>query len=200
MGECPTKTCFKCGRLGHLVSNCIYKYDKLTCFKCGKKGHKIYDCQILIMTAGPISKYGMEREPPSIENQKRGWMKEEIKRAKCFQCGSVGHLYCTNDHHAMSIGDHVYKSSGRGYGVTRDFFNCSTYNHFDQFNNGGVGNGVPNRTLSGSQGIVSRIARGAGFKVYPDHQPYNPTPHVYDRSKRHQAAPKMSQFESSYAR
>lgn len=44
VGDCDKKTCFKCGRLGHLVSQCPFKYDKLTCFKCGKKGHKIYDC------------------------------------------------------------------------------------------------------------------------------------------------------------
>lgn len=44
VGDCDKKTCFKCGRLGHLVSQCPFKFDKLTCFKCGKKGHKIYDC------------------------------------------------------------------------------------------------------------------------------------------------------------
>lgn len=140
IGECETKTCFKCGKLGHLVSQCIFKYDKLTCFKCGKKGHKIYDCQIFITTSNTYCRYSVEREPQTVENQKRGWMKEEIKRAKCVQCGSIGHLYCTNDHLLTCKMDGVYKSGGKGYNIGRDFFNCSTYNHYEQFKNGGVDN------------------------------------------------------------
>lgn len=126
--------------MGHLVSQCIFKYDKLTCFKCGKKGHKIYDCQIFITTANTYCHYAVEREPQTVENQKRGWMKEELKRAKCVQCGSFGHLYCTNDHLLTCKLDEIYNSGGKGLNIGRDFFNCSTYNHYEQFKNGGVDN------------------------------------------------------------
>ena len=67
VGECDKKTCFKCGRLGHLVSLCPHKYDKLTCFKCGKKGHKIYDCQIVIISSNPMNSFTIDREPISVE-------------------------------------------------------------------------------------------------------------------------------------
>lgn len=105
-----------------------------------KKGHKIYDCQIFITTSNTYCRYSVEREPQTVENQKRGWMKEEIKRAKCVQCGSTGHLYCTNDHLLACKLDGVYKSEGKGYNIGRDFFNCSTYNHYEQFKKGGVDN------------------------------------------------------------
>jgi hypothetical protein len=97
-------------------------------------------------------------------------MKEEIKRAKCVQCSSTGHLYCTNDHHISCKGDHVYKSSNRGYQIGRDIFNCSTYNHYEQFNNGGIG------------------------VTMPDLRP-QPRPIL-----RMNGPPPMSQFESSLAR
>lgn len=109
VGECDKKTCFKCGRLGHLVSLCPHKYDKLTCFKCGKKGHKIYDCQIVIISSNPMNSFTIDREPISVETQKRGWMKEELKKGKCVQCGAFGHLYCTNDHLSKCKADNIYK-------------------------------------------------------------------------------------------
>lgn len=105
---CETKTCFKCGKVGHLVSQCIYKFDKLTCFKCGKKGHKIYDCQILIVSSNSLGGMNGDRESTPVENQKREWMKDDIKRAFCVMCGNSGHLYCTNDHHINCKSDAIY--------------------------------------------------------------------------------------------
>ena len=110
---CETKTCFKCGKVGHLVSQCIYKFDKLTCFKCGKKGHKIYDCQILIVSSNSFGSKNGDREPVTVENQKREWIKDDIKRALCVQCGNLGHLYCTNDHHLECTGDQIYAHTSR---------------------------------------------------------------------------------------
>lgn len=109
VGDCDKKTCFKCGRLGHLVSQCPFKYDKLTCFKCGKKGHKIYDCQIVIISSNPMNSFSVDKEPISVESQKRGWMKEELKKGKCVQCTTVGHLYCTSEHLMQSKADNIYK-------------------------------------------------------------------------------------------
>lgn len=130
-GECDTKTCFKCGKLGHLVSQCLYKFDKLTCFKCGKKGHKIYDCQILIVSTNVMSSYGIDREPLTVENQKRNWMREEIKRGNCVECSSIGHLYCSNEDHQLCRNDGIY-SSRHSY-IGRDIFSTNTYAHYQQF-------------------------------------------------------------------
>lgn len=144
------------------MSQCIFKYDKLTCFKCGKKGHKIYDCQIFITSSNTYCRYSIEREPQTVENQKRGWMKEEIKRAKCVQCGSIGHLYCTNDHLLACKADGVYKSGGKGYNIGRDFFNCSTYNHYEQFKNGGVDNGYGKDRRGIAAGSIAGGIRSEG--------------------------------------
>ena len=99
----------------------MYKFDKLTCFKCGKKGHKIYDCQILIVPSSSYTSYHVEREAASIENQRRGWMKEENQKAKCVQCGAIGHQYCTNDHHSMCANDQIYITRSPSM-VVRDLF------------------------------------------------------------------------------
>lgn len=149
VGDCDKKTCFKCGRLGHLVSQCPYKYDKLTCFKCGKKGHKIYDCQVVIISSNPMNSFSVDREPISVESQKRGWMKEELKRAKCVQCGSNSHLYCTNDHFTKCKDDDIYKGEG--------FFGAQ---------NQGQNGGYQNQGIMGGYNGLGGLFGGGGYDCY----------------------------------
>lgn len=59
-----------------------------------------------------MNSFSTDREPISVESQKRGWIKEELKKAKCIQCAAVGHLYCTNDHFNDTIADNIYNGEG----------------------------------------------------------------------------------------
>jgi len=162
---CETKTCFKCGRVGHLVSQCVYKFDKLTCFKCGKKGHKIYDCQILIVPSSSYSTYTMEREVASLETQRRGWMKEEIKKARCVQCGTLDHQYCTNDHHLECQDDRIYDNKIAEMFTARELFSShgNAVDRFDEHSNyRGSYHNIPGMSMSPSTNNAMNIFRNAG--------------------------------------
>jgi len=42
-GSPRSKQCFKCGKLGHIASNCRSR-NELICYNCGKRGHSYQNC------------------------------------------------------------------------------------------------------------------------------------------------------------
>jgi hypothetical protein len=104
------------------------------------------------MSSNPMNSWSVDREPISVESQKRGWMKEELKKAKCIQCGTVGHLYCTNDHLIQCKEDNIYKGEG--------FFGTMS----NQMQ--GSPNGQVNQGIMGGYNSLGGLFGGGGYDYY----------------------------------
>jgi len=107
--ETQSKACYKCGKWGHIASECYSKTTIETCYKCGKPGHIASEC---------YSKTTNETCHRCGSN--KHFMKDcPVKADLCYRCEREGHkstdCFAKTRIDGSAISDNCYRCGREGH-------------------------------------------------------------------------------------